>query len=472
VLLKETAAVTAVSSIDPARFLHEHLQSASPDLLPEMMTTFVNTLMSAEADAICGAPYATSSPERTNMRNGYRRREFDTRTGTLELAIPKLRSGSCFPDWLLERRRGDLRPFRAGPRAGEGGRSGGHVLDRHASEKTMSARIGINGFGRIGRDYLRYVLAAEDSDVEVVAVNDITDSATMARLLRQDSTFGPLRREVEDLGDAIAVDGHKIAVSSERDPAQLAWRHHGVQIVIESTGKLKTRDSASAHLAAGASTVLLSSPGKGMDATIVMGVNDETYDPSRHHLISKTSCTTNCVAPMVKVLLDSFDIEQGFMTTVHAYTGDQNLLDGPHKDPRRARAAAVNIIPTTTGAARAVGEVIPAMQGRLDGVALRVPVVDGSLVDLAVLLGREVTVAEVNAAFEAAGAAGPLTGRLRYTTEPLVSSDVIGDSASCVFDAALTQATGRMAKVFGWYDNEWGYTARLVDLTRLVASAG
>jgi glyceraldehyde 3-phosphate dehydrogenase len=336
----------------------------------------------------------------------------------------------------------------------------------------MSARIGINGFGRIGRDYLRYVLDMKDSDLEVVAVNDVTDSATMARLLRYDSTFGPLRREVEDLGDAIAVDGHKIAVSAQRDPAQLNWRDHGVEIVVESTGKFRGRKAAAAHLDAGASRVLLSSPGKGVDATIVMGVNDETYDPSRHYIISNASCTTNCVAPMVKVLLDSFGIEQGYMTTVHAYTGDQNLLDGPHKDPRRARSAAVNIIPTTTGAARAVGEVIPAMKGRLDGVALRVPVVDGSMVDLAVLLEREATVAEVNAAFAAAGRAGPLAGLLRYTTDPVVSSDVIGDSASCVFDSELTQAAGRLVKVFGWYDNEWGYTARLVDLTRLVAAQG
>ena len=333
----------------------------------------------------------------------------------------------------------------------------------------MSVKIGINGFGRIGRDYLRYVLGSPETDLEVVAINDVTDSATMARLLRYDSTFGPLHRDVEDLGDAIAVDGHKIAVSAERDPAQLAWRQHGVQLVIESSGKFRTREAAAAHLEAGATKVLLSSPGKGLDATIVMGVNDETYSPSQHHVISNASCTTNCVAPMVKVLNDTFGIEQGFMTTVHAYTGDQNLLDGPHKDPRRARAAAVNIIPTTTGAARAVGEVLPAMKGRLDGVSLRVPVVDGSLVDLAVLLGREATVAEVNAAFEAAGATGPLAGRLRYTTEPIVSSDVIGDSASCVFDSALTQASGRLVKVFGWYDNEWGYTARLVDLSRLVA---
>lgn len=336
----------------------------------------------------------------------------------------------------------------------------------------MSTKIGINGFGRIGRDYLRYILAAQDSDLEVVAINDVTDSATMARLLRNDSTFGPLHRDVEDLGDAIAIDGHKIAVSSEREPASLAWADHGVDIVIESTGKFRTREAAAAHLGDGVTKVLLSAPGKGVDATIVMGVNDETYDPARHHVISNASCTTNCVGPMVKVLMDSFGIEKGFMTTVHAYTGDQNLLDGPHKDARRARAAAVNIIPTTTGAARAVGEVIPAMKGRLDGVALRVPVVDGSLVDLGVLLDRDVTVAEVNEAFQAAGAAGSLAGRLRYTTDAVVSSDVIGDSASCVFDSQLTQADGRFVKVFGWYDNEWGYTARLVDLTRLVAERG
>jgi len=331
----------------------------------------------------------------------------------------------------------------------------------------MTIRVGINGFGRIGRDYLRSVL--DSTDIEVVAINDVTDSATLARLLRNDSTFGPLRREVEDLGDGIAVDGRKIAVTALRDPAELPWREYAVNVVIESTGKFRTREAAAAHLAAGAERVIISAPGKGVDATIVLGVNDETFDPERHVVISNASCTTNCVAPMVKVLHDTFGFAQGFMTTVHAYTNDQNVLDGPHKDPRRARSAAVNIIPTTTGAARAVGEVIPAVKGRLDGVALRVPVVDGSLVDLAVVLDREATVAQVNAAFEAAGATGPLAGRLRYTTDPVVSTDVIGDSASCVFDASLTQAAGRFVKVFGWYDNEWGYTARLVDLTRLIA---
>jgi glyceraldehyde 3-phosphate dehydrogenase (phosphorylating) len=332
----------------------------------------------------------------------------------------------------------------------------------------MTQRIAINGFGRIGRDYLRYTLA--DDDIDVVAVNDVTDTETLARLLRYDSTFGPLRSSVEVHDDTLIVDGRKIAVSAIRDPAALPWQELGVDVVIESTGKFRTRDSAAAHLEAGAAKVLISAPGKGVDATIVMGVNDDIYDPAAHHVISNASCTTNCVAPMVKVLHDSFGIDRGFMTTVHAYTNDQNVLDGPHKDPRRARAAGVNIIPTTTGAARAVGEVIPAIAGRLDGVALRVPVVDGSLVDLAVLLDCDVTAADVNAAFEAAGAAAPLAGRLRYTTDPIVSTDVIGDSASCLFDSGLTQAAGRMAKVFGWYDNEWGYTARLVDLTRLVGS--
>jgi glyceraldehyde 3-phosphate dehydrogenase len=334
----------------------------------------------------------------------------------------------------------------------------------------MSARIAINGFGRIGRAYLRSVIDADD--IEVVAINDVTDTAMMARLLRSDSTFGPLHRAVDDLGDAIAVDGRKIAVSSQRDPALLPWREQGIDVVIEASGKFRTRDAAGAHLTAGAHKVIVTAPGKGVDATIVMGVNDHTYDAARHHVVSNASCTTNCVAPMVKVLHESFGIEQGFMTTVHAYTNDQNVLDGPHKDARRARAAAVNIIPTTTGAARAVGEVLPELKGRLDGVALRVPVVDGSLVDLAVALDTEVTQQDVNDAFRVAAESGPLAGRLVYSTDPLVSSDIIGSSASCVLDAELTQAAGQLAKVFGWYDNEWGYTARLVDLTRLLYSAG
>jgi glyceraldehyde 3-phosphate dehydrogenase len=336
----------------------------------------------------------------------------------------------------------------------------------------MTIHVGINGFGRIGRDYLRYLLDdAHDGELEVVAINDVTDAASMCRLLRYDSTFGPFRHEVDELGDSMAIDGHKIALTSERDPAALRWRDYDVQVVIEASGRFRSRGAAAAHLVGGASTVLISAPGKGVDATIVMGVNDEHYDPDKHRVISNASCTTNCVAPMAKVLHEAFGIDRGYMTTVHAYTNDQNVLDGPHKDPRRARSAAVNIIPTTTGAARAVAEVIPALAGKLDGVALRVPVVDGSLVDLTVLVEQDVDVPTVNAAFATAAHAGPLAGRLRYSSDPLVSTDVIGDPASCVFDSKLTEASGRMVKVFGWYDNEWGYTARLVDLTRLVGAA-
>ena len=329
-------------------------------------------------------------------------------------------------------------------------------------------RVGINGMGRIGRAFLR--LAEETDDLEVVAVNDVTDAATLARLIRHDSTFGRFRTEVALDGDLLSIGGRTVSVTAEPDPATLPWAAHDVEVVIESTGRFRTRDAAAAHLAAGARRVLLSAPGKRVDATIVMGVNDHVYDPARHQVISNASCTTNCVAPMVKVLHENFGIQHGFMTTVHAYTGDQNLLDGPHRDPRRARAAAVNIVPTTTGAAKAVGEVLPELIGRLDGVALRVPVVDGSLVDLAVLLDRDVTVSDIDAAFVRASFTGPLAGKLRYDNDAMVSSDVIGDPASCVFDAPLTQASGRFAKVFGWYDNEWGYTSRLVDLTRLVGT--
>ncbi len=336
----------------------------------------------------------------------------------------------------------------------------------------MTIRVAINGLGRVGRSYLRR--AAQVEGLEVVAVNDVADVTTLQNLLRRDSTFGRFDGEIVADGDVLLVNGHKIAVSSERVPAQLPWAEHDVDVVVECTGRFRTREAAAGHLGAGAKRVLISAPGKGVDATIVMGVNDAVFDAAAHQVVSNASCTTNCVAPMVKVLHDSFGIQQGFMTTVHAYTGDQNLLDGPHKDARRARSAAVNIIPTTTGAAKAVGEVLPDLAGRLDGVALRVPVVDGSLVDLGVILDRDVTVDEVNAAFAAAAADGPLVGRLRYEDQPFVSSDVIGDGASCVFDAPLTQASGRFVKVFGWYDNEWGYTCRLVDLTQLVggASAG
>jgi glyceraldehyde 3-phosphate dehydrogenase len=332
-----------------------------------------------------------------------------------------------------------------------------------------TVRVGINGMGRIGRAFLRQTV--DHPVLEVVAVNDVIPTATLARLLRRDSTWGPFGRAVDGDEDVLVVGDRKVAVSSMSHPELAPWRAHGVDLVIEATGRFRTREAGASHLTAGARRVLLSAPGKGVDATIVMGVNEDVFDPARHLVVSNASCTTNCVAPMVKVLQDAFGIEQGFMTTVHAYTNDQNLLDGPHKDPRRARAAAVNIVPTSTGAARAVGEVLPSLAGRLDGVALRVPVVDGSLVDLAVLLEREVTRDEVNAAFEEASGAGPLAGRLRYETEPLVSGDVILDPASCVLDADLTQAAGRMAKVFGWYDNEWGYTARLVELAELVGAS-
>jgi len=332
----------------------------------------------------------------------------------------------------------------------------------------MTTRVGINGFGRIGRTFTR--LALERTDLEVVAVNDITDAGTLATLLAFDSTYGRLGRTVEHTPDSLIVGGMPIAVLSERDPAAIDWGKLGADVVVESTGKFRTREAAALHLKGGARKVLISAPGKGVDVTVVLGVNDGDYDPAQHDVISNASCTTNCVAPMAKVLNDAFGIERGFMTTVHAYTGDQMLLDGPHKDLRRARSAAINIVPTTTGAARATGLVIPALAGKLDGVAVRVPVEDGSLTDLAVVLSREVTADEVNEAFAAAAAAGPLQGYLKYSTEPIVSRDVIGDSASCVFDSPLTQASGTLVKVFGWYDNEWGYTCRLADLAVLVGS--
>ena len=331
----------------------------------------------------------------------------------------------------------------------------------------MTTRVGINGFGRIGRAFTR--LALDRADLEVVAVNDVTDAATLAHLLEYDSTYGRLGRPVTYGDGSLLAGDTPIAVLSQRDPAQIDWAALGADIVIESTGKFRTRDAAAAHLKGGARKVLISAPGKDVDLTVVLGVNTADYDPQRHDVISNASCTTNCVAPMVKVLHDAFGVERGFMTTVHAYTGDQMLLDGPHKDLRRARAAAVNIVPTTTGAARATGEVIPAVAGKLDGVALRVPVEDGSLTDLAVVLRRDVTAETVNQAFHDA-ARGPLAGILRYSTDPIVSRDIIGDPASCVFDAPLTQAAGTLVKVFGWYDNEWGYTARLADLATLVGS--
>jgi len=331
----------------------------------------------------------------------------------------------------------------------------------------MVTRVGINGFGRIGRAFTR--LAAERGDLEVVGVNDITDARTLAHLLEFDSTFGRLGQRVEFDERALVVGGRRIAVLSERDPAAIDWGALGADVVVESTGKFRSREAAAAHLKGGARKVLISAPGKGVDLTVVLGVNEGDYDPLRHDVISNASCTTNCVAPMVKVLHEAFGLERGFMTTIHAYTGDQMLLDGPHKDLRRARSAALSIVPTTTGAARATGEVIPAVAGKLDGVAVRVPVEDGSLTDLAVVVATEVTAQQVNEAF-AAAAAGPLAGILRYSTDPIVSRDIIGDPASCVFDSPLTQASGTLVKAFGWYDNEWGYTARLADLAVLVGS--
>ena len=331
----------------------------------------------------------------------------------------------------------------------------------------MTVRIGINGFGRIGRTFVRRSL--ELADIEVVAVNDVTDARTLAHLLDFDSTYGRIDAEITHTGDSISVDGKPITVLSRRDPAAIDWGALGADIVIESTGKFRAREDAALHLKGGARKVLLSAPGKNADLTVVVGVNDGEYDPQRHDVISNASCTTNCVAPMAKVLNDAFGVQRGFMTTIHVYTGDQMLLDGPHKDLRRARSAAVSMVPTTTGAAKATGEVIPELAGRLDGVAVRVPVPDGSLTDLTAVLARDVSAAEVNGAFEAA-AAGPMAGILHYSTDPLVSRDIVGDPASCVFDSGLTQAAGSLAKIFGWYDNEWGYTCRLADLALIVGS--
>jgi glyceraldehyde 3-phosphate dehydrogenase len=330
----------------------------------------------------------------------------------------------------------------------------------------MTARIGIKGFGRIGRSFLRI---ATERGLDVVAINDLTSPATLAHLLSYDSTYGRFTSHVETADSALIVDGKRIGVTSERDPAMLDWSSAGVDVVIESTGQFRERDDAALHLKAGARKVLLSSPGKNADFTVVMGINETDYDPALHDVISNASCTTTCVAPMAKVLHDEFGLVKGFMTAIHSYTGDQSLLDAPHKDLHRARSAAVNIIPTTTGAARTTGTVIKELAGRLDGIAVRVPVEDGSLTDLTVILGRSTTAEEVNEAFRRAAESGPLAAVLRYNTAPIVSRDVIGDPASCVFDAGLTQANGELVKVFGWYDNEFGYTSRLADLFSYVA---
>ncbi|TWD84587.1 glyceraldehyde 3-phosphate dehydrogenase [Kribbella amoyensis] len=333
----------------------------------------------------------------------------------------------------------------------------------------MTVKVGINGFGRIGRDYLRCVLErGSSSEVVVAAINDIAPPATLAHLLRYDSTYGPLKQEVAVAGAGLVVGANGVRATSERDPLHLDWRDVGVDIVIEATGKFRTRAAAGTHLLGGARKVILSVPGKDVDATVVLGVNESDYDPAVHDVISNASCTTNCVAPMVSVLHRAFGVERGLMTTIHSYTNDQVLLDSPHKDLRRGRSGAANLIPTSTGAARAVGLVIPELAGKIDGVAVRVPVEDGSLTDLSVEVRGPVTVEQVNQVF-AEAAAGPLKGLLRYTEDPIVSRDIIGDPASCIFDAQLTQVQGRLVKVFGWYDNEWGYTSRLLDLTELVA---
>ena len=331
----------------------------------------------------------------------------------------------------------------------------------------MTVRVGINGFGRIGRNFYR-ALRAREAGIEVAAVNDLGSPATMAHLLKRDSVLGPAPWEVTVADGGIAIDGEVLPVLAQRDPATLPWGDLGVQVVVESTGFFASRDKAAAHLDAGAERVVISAPASGVDATFVVGVNDDTYDAGNHRVVSNASCTTNCFVPMVKVLDDAFGVIQGFMSTVHAYTGDQMLVDGPHGDLRRTRAAAVNIIPTSTGAARATGLVLAAMQGRLDGIALRVPVADGSLTDFTATLERPATAEEVNAAFAKAAASGPLAGVLEYSEEPLVSSDIVGSPASCVLDSGLTMAGGNLVKVCGWYDNEWGYSNRLVDLVRRI----
>jgi glyceraldehyde 3-phosphate dehydrogenase len=333
----------------------------------------------------------------------------------------------------------------------------------------MAVKVGINGFGRIGRNFLRAVRQS-GADVDFVGVNDITDAKTLAHLLKYDSVLGRLDADVTVSENGIAVDGDELRVFAERDPAQLPWKELGAEIVIESTGLFTDREKAAAHLEAGAQKVIISAPAKAEDITIVMGVNDDAYDPTTHHVISNASCTTNCVVPLAKVLEDSFGIDRALMTTVHAYTNDQNLLDLPHKDLRRARAAAINIVPASTGAAKATSLALPQLKGKMDGVAMRVPVPDGSITDLVAILNRDVTVDEVNEAYRAASETGRLKGKLVYTEDPIVSSDIVGSPASCTFDSLSTMAIGNCVKVLGWYDNEWGYSNRLVDLVNLVAS--
>ena len=336
----------------------------------------------------------------------------------------------------------------------------------------MAVRVGINGFGRIGRNFWRAVDALPGNDVEIVAANDLGDLKTMAHLLKYDTVLGTLKYDVSVADGAIQVGDHAIKILAEKDPALLPWADLGVDVVIESTGRFTNAEDARKHIdGGGAKKVVISAPAKGEDITIVMGVNDDKYDPASHHVISNASCTTNCVAPLAKVILDNFGIVKGFMTTTHAYTNDQVILDFTHSDLRRARAAAQNIIPTTTGAAKAVSLVIPELKGKLDGFAMRVPVPDGSVTDLVVQVERETTVDEVKAAYEKAATSGQLAGYLRYTEDPIVSSDIVGDPHSCIVDATLTMVNGDLVKVVGWYDNEWGYSNRLASLCQLVGSS-
>ncbi|MEQ4305683.1 type I glyceraldehyde-3-phosphate dehydrogenase [Plantactinospora sp. B6F1] len=332
----------------------------------------------------------------------------------------------------------------------------------------MTIRVGINGFGRIGRNFFRAVLAS-GADVEVVGANDLTDNATLAHLVKYDSILGRLPQEVKASADEISVGGHTMKVFAEKDPGKLPWGDLGADVVIESTGFFTDATKAKAHIDGGAKKVIISAPAKNEDVTVVMGVNHQKYDPAKHNIISNASCTTNCLAPMAKVLQDTVGIEKGLMTTIHAYTQDQNLQDGPHKDLRRARAAALNIVPTSTGAAKAIGLVLPDLKGRLDGFALRVPIPTGSATDLTIEAGRDTSVEEINAAMKAA-AEGQLKGILTYTEDEIVSADIVTDPASCIFDSGLTKVIGNQVKVVGWYDNEWGYSNRLVDLVKLVGT--
>ena len=332
----------------------------------------------------------------------------------------------------------------------------------------MTVKVGINGFGRIGRNFYRAIMES-GADIEIVGVNDLTDTKTLAHLLKYDSILGRLGKDVKAGDGEIIIDGKALPIFAERDPANLPWGKVGADIVIESTGHFTDAESAGKHLAAGAKKVIISAPAKGEDITIVMGVNDKDYDPAKHNILSNASCTTNCLAPMAKVIDDAFGIERGLMTTIHAYTNDQNVLDFPHKDLRRARAAALNMIPTTTGAAKAIALVMPQLKGKLDGYAMRVPVPTGSATDLTIELKTPATKEEINAAIKKA-ADGELKGILQYTEDPIVSTDIVTDPSSCIFDSGLTYVNGNMAKVVGWYDNEWGYSNRLVDLTVLVGS--